>query len=213
MKDPKEIAAGILARGKAQSEREGGGVLCVGCHIGYMSPTCPTHGPMKEAHDRACADHTARAMAHESVTELCAKHGNSGEYIAQLERERDQAVARAEKYCLELGQMQTERDELRAALERCATAAGGHVAQVCTHRFHCLIAEEVELVTDSLRAQLAAAVGKLRDCIDPMKAAAALMVTNGTCHGGGYWTYRALEEVTLQVEQFIAAHQRDGGKA
>lgn len=90
MRDPKEIAAGILARGKAQ----GGGVLCVGCHIGYMSPTCPTHGPMKEAHDKASREYTEKAIAHQSVTELCAAHGNLGEYIAQLERQRDTALSR-----------------------------------------------------------------------------------------------------------------------
>lgn len=47
--------------------------------------------------------------------------------------------------------VRVERDELRLALERCAKAVGGHVAQSCSHRFHVLIADEVEHVMAEMR--------------------------------------------------------------
>ncbi len=82
MNDPKSVAAGILARGKAMHEASGAKSMICSCdRLGMYR--CEAHG---EANRRKEGMAVIAAMG---VTELCATHGGLMEYVAQLEKERD----------------------------------------------------------------------------------------------------------------------------
>lgn len=68
MTDHKDIAARILARGKAQWEASGARSPICACSIGHMSPQCPAHGHMAAEHHNAPSTSPVReAMVDDAV--------------------------------------------------------------------------------------------------------------------------------------------------
>ncbi len=95
MNDPKDIAAGILARGRSSYEASGAkSVICSCARLGMYR--CEAHG---EANRRKEGEAFIAAMG---VTELLAHHAGARGYVAQLESDRDSALARLSAAELEL---------------------------------------------------------------------------------------------------------------
>lgn len=113
MNDPKNIAAGILARGKAMHEASGAkSVICSCERVGIYR--CEAHG---DANRRKEAEKLIPSVG---VTELCANHNGLHEYIGQLEKERDhlrsqlEALAKAKEVSLaECGRLRELLGEVR----------------------------------------------------------------------------------------------------
>jgi hypothetical protein len=109
MNDPKNIAAGILARGKASYEASGAkSPICSCARLGMYR--CEAHG---EANRRKEGEEHLAGM---SVTELCAHHVGLRHDIALLERERDAALGRYADGVLEGDRLKAECAGLRALL-------------------------------------------------------------------------------------------------
>lgn len=105
MNDHKNIAAGILASGKAMHEASGAkSVICSCDRLGMYR--CEAHG---ESNRRKEGEAVIAAM---SITELCVFHRELRSYVDQLEAQRDKAVA--------------EREEGLAMLRECLVAIRWH---------------------------------------------------------------------------------------
>ncbi len=116
MNDPKNIAAGILARGKAMHETScAKGVICSCDRLGPYR--CEAHGDANRRKEACAAINTM------GVAELGAVHGGLREYIAQLEGERDTLTA-------ELAFQRKRADDEQADKQRIGYALMDDVARL-----------------------------------------------------------------------------------
>lgn len=122
---------------------------------------------------RALADHLAKypptfeevmerlrhgGLTSEDIKTLAHSRGERNQHdadaLVKMREERDATIKELSKYAQEAGKAQGHIDALRKALRDCAAAVGATVGEECSHQFHCLVAEEVKLVVEKLKAEV-----------------------------------------------------------
>lgn len=128
MNDPKNIAAGILARGKAMYEASGAkSPICSCARVGIYQ--CEAHGDTNRRKE------AEKVIASMGVAELCAHHSGLSEYIGQLEKraetEKSVEVDLRNSAIKAIEQTEKERDALRGQLAEAGRERDGLRRDLC----------------------------------------------------------------------------------